>query len=127
MSYCRWSSDNFQCDLYCYESGDGDGSVWVTHVARSRRDWNPPYDLYSDYIIAHSHWRLLYKFYHIMMAKAPCIQIGLPYDGETFNDHTLESFLNRVLVLKDAGYRMPDSLMKEIRSEINGDCECHTE
>lgn len=33
MSYCRWSSDRFQCDVYCYESVyDG----YVVHVASSR-------------------------------------------------------------------------------------------
>lgn len=29
MSYCRWSTDDFTCDLYCYESSEG----YVTHVA----------------------------------------------------------------------------------------------
>ena len=28
MSYCRWSTDDFACDLYCYESA----AEYVTHV-----------------------------------------------------------------------------------------------
>jgi len=33
MAYCRWSSDNFQSDVYVYEDIDG---TWITHVAGSR-------------------------------------------------------------------------------------------
>lgn len=33
MSYCRWSSDDYTCDVYVYESF---GDVWVTHVANRR-------------------------------------------------------------------------------------------
>ena len=33
MSYCRWSSDNFTCDLYIYESVY---DCWTIHVAQSR-------------------------------------------------------------------------------------------
>lgn len=33
MSYCRWSSDHFECDVYVYESSQG----WVTHIAGRRR------------------------------------------------------------------------------------------
>ena len=29
MAYCRWSSEDYQCDLYCYESKEG----YVTKVA----------------------------------------------------------------------------------------------
>ena len=29
MSYCRWSSDNFQCDVYCYADVSGG---YTTHV-----------------------------------------------------------------------------------------------
>lgn len=35
MSYCRWSTDHFQCDAYVYESACG----WEIHVAGRRRDW----------------------------------------------------------------------------------------
>ncbi len=33
MSYCRWSSDNTNCDLYCYEDCSGG---FTTHVAGFR-------------------------------------------------------------------------------------------
>ena len=33
MSYCRFSSDDYQCDVYCYASVSG---YYVTHVASNR-------------------------------------------------------------------------------------------
>ena len=32
MSYCRWSTENFKCDLYVYEGSH----AWVIHVAGNR-------------------------------------------------------------------------------------------
>lgn len=38
MSYCRWSSDNFKCDVYVYADVSGG---WTTHVKRdSSLDFN---------------------------------------------------------------------------------------
>lgn len=33
MSYCRWSSDHFECDVYVYANVSG---AWTTHVAGRR-------------------------------------------------------------------------------------------
>ncbi len=33
MSYCRWSDDDFQCDIYAFE----DETCFVVHVATNRR------------------------------------------------------------------------------------------
>ena len=43
MSYCRWSSDDFRCDLYIYESAAG----FVIHVAANRVEWDPPTSPYK--------------------------------------------------------------------------------
>jgi len=39
MSYCRWSTDDFQCDLYCY--GDCSGG-FTTHVACNKVIFKEP-------------------------------------------------------------------------------------
>ena len=39
MSYCRWSSDRWQSDVYCYSDVIGG---YTTHVARSRREGHAP-------------------------------------------------------------------------------------
>lgn len=39
MSYCRWSSDDFQSDVYVYEHVSGH---WAIHVAGNRVVWKVP-------------------------------------------------------------------------------------
>lgn len=38
MSYCRFSSDGFNCDVYVYEDCAGG---WTTHVAANRGEKGP--------------------------------------------------------------------------------------
>jgi hypothetical protein len=44
--------------------------------------------------------------------------IGLPHDGETFNDPDLESFLTRVQSLRALGYHCPEWVDEVIREEM---------
>ena len=46
MSYCRWSSDFFECDVYVYEDVSGG---WTTHVAGRRRKNKLPDEIKSMY------------------------------------------------------------------------------
>lgn len=39
MSYCRWSCDDFECDLYCYSDVSGG---WTIHVAANRHVGKAP-------------------------------------------------------------------------------------
>lgn len=105
MSYCRWSSDDFMCDLYCYADI---GGGWTTHVARRRSLRRP--ETPSPYTR-----EALEK---AQIADLPLEPIGLPYDGMTFNDATLESFRERVVMLLAAGYAAPDHLIERIDAEI---------
>lgn len=111
MSYCRWSSDDFKCDLYCY--GDVSGG-YTTHVAGNRvvGEVPPLPDLDSPKFIEE------YKKQSDFMATAKREPIGLPHDGETFNDPDLASFLDRLLELKAIGYHVPDWVVSNIREEM---------
>jgi len=117
MSYCRFSSDNFLCELYCYADTSGG---WTTHVAANRvagfiplldeslLDTNPgayavQLQAQCDFVIA-----------------ADRVPIGLPYDGETFYDQTLEAFRARIVTLREAGYRCPDYVLAQIDAELAG-------
>lgn len=42
----------------------------------------------------------------------------LPYAGEIFHDPTLEAFRARVVMLRDAGYQVPDDVLPMIDAEI---------
>lgn len=122
MSYCRWSSDGFQCDLYCYEDVTGG---WTTHVAARRRRERISPDFQDIIKMPREQWNAALKLYNAELTKALSAEdhppIGLPYDGETFNDPTLEAFLERVIMLRDAGYKMPSYLIPNIEQEIAED------
>lgn len=111
MSFCRWSSDNFTCDLYCYESDFG----FVTHVAGVKLvETVPP-------LVWDKGPEELYQTYRAQaeaLKKVTRVPIGLPYDGQSFTDPDLESFLARVEHLRATGYRVPDHVFEEIKEEI---------
>lgn len=144
MSYCRWSSNNFWCDVYVYEDVAGG---WTTHVAGNRLrfraipeipmslfprlngEWDKKnrkmvypsrYEAIKASIIAHiflwSHRLHMWSVSHI-----PRRNIGLEHDGETFNDPTPGECASRLIYLRDCGYIVPkyaiDSLLEEQREQ----------
>ena len=116
MSYCRWSTDSFRCDLYCYESADGG---WVTHVAGNRIPDNAPRE---DWSLIQTNpdefWR---QHESLMVYLEDCERspIGLPHDGESFRDGSLNEFRERLLTLRQIGYRFPDDVISEVDEEIS--------
>ena len=109
MRFCRWSSMDFRCDLYCYESNEG----FVTHVASSRvvgdipkLDWsffsNPKSEDSMEKFLKSQEEQ--FKF----LDNAKRETIGLPSDGMTFVDETVEDFLNTLATLKEQGYNFPE-------------------
>jgi hypothetical protein len=123
MSYCRWSSDDYRCDLYCYEDVHGG---YTTHVASSRYDWEPPTP--SPYSAegmkalmkkpGGSDWAEASKAYHDKLQAAPLTPINLPFDGQSFNDPDLISFRQRLTDLRSAGYRFPQDVLDTVDEEI---------
>lgn len=120
MSYCRWSSDNFRCDLYVYNSID---DTYVIHVAAKRRigDWgespyeailrDPDKDIPKD-------WSNQVKAYHERLNAAPLMEIKLPYAGSTLYEKSPEGLLRRLLELRKLGYCFPDEVLDTVREEI---------
>jgi len=113
MSYCRWSSDNWKCDLYCYAHVDGG---YMTHVAGCRHKNVPELPAYGSASNS-EHWEA-YKKQMEFLDTAEIEDIGLEYDGSSFNDPDLESFLGRVLLLKKEGYHVPDYVIERIKEEM---------
>lgn len=117
MAYCRWSSENFVCDLYCYETVHG----WVTHVATMRYAGTPPE---VDWIKDHGSPAAMALFQaqcqtqRDWLATAARLPIGLSQDGQTFVDSSPEAFRDRLLWLRSLGYRFPDYVLWEIEEEI---------
>jgi len=113
MSYCRWSDDNLQCDLYCVGTGDD----YVTYVREHRTVGQIP--SLPDIKIAPDKG-FLAALNRQMEFGMTCevVPIGLPHDGEVFRDPTLEAFKATLLYLRSIGYRFPDLVLERIDNEI---------
>lgn len=120
MSYCRWSSDNFTCDLYCYESNDG----FVTHIAESRqRLWFRIFHYLTDKRFpmgkgeTYRVWRFIQYFSFTFPRGLMYKKIKLPYAGESFTDPTEADMFKRIRDLISLGYKIPTYLQDEINAE----------
>jgi hypothetical protein len=95
MSYCRWTDvGGSVSDLYAYEAA---GPQWTVHVASSR--------------ISERGSR------SGVLPRA--VPIGLPFDGQSFTDPSLDAFRARIVQLRDAGYRVPDYVLAQIDEEMS--------
>ena len=113
MSYCRSSSMNWMCDLYCY--GDIEGR-WVTHVGFQRKVREPKPSM-TDAMMDGDAPAALEK--HMAdLASIPYEPIELPHAGTTIVDDTLEGFRDTLLMPRKTGYRFPDSVLERVYSEI---------
>jgi hypothetical protein len=115
MSFCRWSSNDFDCDIYSYWDASQGGIT--THIAGRRVIGEIPKvpDLLKspikDFVKAH---RKQMKFLETCERE----EIKLPFAGETFNDPDLKFFLKRLLELKEIGYHIPEDVIETVREEI---------
>lgn len=114
MSYCRWSSDNWKCDLYCYADCGGGYTTWV--AGRKHKGDIPKLPPLGS--IGMEEWHLIYTKQKEFLDTAEMEDIGLKYDGQNFNDPDLRAFLKRLLHLKETGYNVPDFVIEGIKEDI---------
>lgn len=111
MSHCRWSTDDFQCDLYVWEDASGG---WRIAVAARRMVFDEPVPppVSRDDITA---WLAR----HQLVSTLPYHHedIDLPHAGETFEEPTASAAADRVAALCALGYRCPDSVESTLRAE----------
>lgn len=119
MSYCRWSSDDFQCDVYCYADTLGG---YATHVAANRAIPAEPLPPKVPFDPQHMDaWLARHEKVMGMIAKAERHPIGLPHDGESFNDPSPDLAADRLMELREAGYRVPQYAIDALRQEAMED------
>jgi hypothetical protein len=117
MSYCRFSSDNWKSDVYVYAHVDG---TWTTHVAGRKRvgelpehpSWNEPID---------DDWMRRAREHAAAVSAAEMVPIGLPHDGKTFKDGSPGECWATLVMLKTAGYHVPQYALDELYDEANED------
>ena len=122
MSYCRWSCDDFQCDVYVYEHCHGG---WVIHIADLRRTppaetrpapLDPP-DWWAHGKAAADAFMRRRDAVRDWLATAPSLPIGLPHDGETISTETPAECADELERLRSVGYNVPEHAIDELRAE----------
>ncbi len=124
MSYCRWSSDNYKCDLYCYADVSGG---YTTHIAYRRIVGDVPEIPDIPYPVppqTDPFWKkhekarkIQEKFLESEKTERPVIK--LTGAGQSFNDPDLPSFYQRLLDLRQIGYLFPDSVLEQVKEEMD--------
>lgn len=123
MSYCRFSSMDFACDIYAYESV---GDFWQIYVAGNRVLGDvpklPPWPARDAPVEVREAWAHDYaeasKAQHDFLQTAEREDITLPHAGESFQCATLEAFRDKMLELREIGYRFPDAVLDVIDEEL---------
>jgi len=134
MSYCRWSTDDFRCDLYVYEASDG---IYV-HIAGSKH--NLPTDAFpekvdfwsvDDYFDMPEEERAALVERYVartnkvmeIIHDAPRVPIGGPYDGHTlsFSDHEEAAWWIENKLGPLGIYNYPDDLVAALRADMETD------
>lgn len=112
MSYCRWSSDNWRCDIYCYASV---GDFYAIHVAGNRVAEPIPEEPSWDMIPTDpKEFARLHNVVMDYLSTAERHPIGLPHDGETFEEPTAQHAAERLRMLRAVGYRVPDYAIQSL-------------
>ncbi|HET8685115.1 MAG TPA: hypothetical protein VFM18_00465 [Methanosarcina sp.] len=142
MSYCRFSSNNSMCDVYVYKDCYGG---FTTHVAGNKFIIPPiPEPSISMIVVRGAEWdkksrKLIYqrkrdevianitaRLYGMLslphkwsMRIMPRKNIGLPHDGESFNDSTARECAERLIEFRNIGYNVPQYAIDALMEEVN--------
>ena len=106
MSYCRWSSDSYRCDIYAYESESG----FEVHVA-TRRHKLP--DNVQAPTVDDPDWAIKYLEWSEILRASELVPIGLPFDGASYTLDTENEMFTLFAELAHVGYNVPDRLLTD--------------
>jgi hypothetical protein len=119
MSYCRWSSDQFKSDIYCYESDHG----FVIHVAAARlvSDRPRPERKADAVSMDDPNWvQLSLEDWHAFSAWCDAARrepIKLEHAGEQFVEATACECADRLRQLRELGYYVPQYALDALDEE----------
>ena len=114
MSYCRWSTDDFQCDLYVYADVNGG---YTTHIAKYRYKFKEPLPEIIPFSAEHIPAFVAREAEIMRMIDTAEMElITLPQAGESFNLDK-EQTIAKLEELQKLGYRFPADVIDAIREE----------
>lgn len=114
MSYCRWSCDDYKCDVYCYEDC---GGFFYVGVADVNYDFKEP--LPDKLSLGDEGWLERHNKVLDMCENADKKPIGLSRDGESFKVKTAAETAEMLESLKAEGYNVPDYAIEALKEEAN--------
>ena len=117
MSYCRWSSDNHRCDVYCYEHVQGGFAI---HVASKRWPEGAPPDpaevLWPGYV-GNDTYAERRKAWDEWAEANPPRPIDHPLAGQTFMEPSAAEAADRLEALRAEGFVVPGYAIGALRDE----------
>lgn len=137
MSYCRFSSDRHGCDVYVYADVHGG---YTCHVAARKivnlheaphcpdlidypRGGNGEIteEALADFVVKHR------AYMDWLQNEAIRENIGLEFDGETFNTETATSMGNELKLLQTMGYSVPEYAIEALWEEGKDDGQLYNQ
>ena len=115
MSYCRWSDNDHQCDVYAYEHCAGHFAI---HVAAMRLVFNEPLPPPEEFRAGNIHaWHARHMKMNTIIGNAARVSIGLPNDGDNIHVSTAGECADELERLRAIGYRVPQYAIDALRDE----------
>jgi hypothetical protein len=115
MSYCRFSSDDYQSDGYVYAGVYGG---WVTHVAGVRYVFDAPLPAATPFDDEHfAEWIARERVVMDMVKRARREPLPPPHAGQDYNDDTPGGCADRLEMLRAAGFNVPQCAIDRLREE----------
>lgn len=115
MSYCRFSSEDFASDVYCYEHFAG---YFAIHVAGNRlmpgEPLPPRVQWTGDNAAA---VREREDAVMRILEASPRVAIGLAHDGESLQEPDAGACADRLEYLRGLGYVVPQFAIDTLREE----------
>ncbi len=110
MSLCRWSSQNWMCDLYVYHHYLGFVSV---NVAANRIVGDIP----QEPLLSDPDWVVKHRAVMAFLKDAKRESIGLKYAGETHDFPDPKEAANFLKELRELGYKFPDDVIEDLNND----------
>lgn len=116
MSYCRFSTDNYRCDLYIYADCAGGFTI---HVAGSRYVADTPIPEIPDgwHKLPPTEMQALWDAQAAWIKTARMEPITLPHAGESFYNLDADQTVERAKELRRLGYSFPDFVLTALEDE----------
>ena len=122
MSYCRWSSDFYECDVYVYESIY---NCWTIHVAKNRlKEKMPesiksiPIDTTEGFVKRHSK-EMEWLDKHGDGERLDLSKIS-SHAGKIYNIETPLECAKLLIQIRNSGLNVPQYVIDELQREAEG-------